>query len=101
MNLDGILGGSAGMQEMLLQSYPFGSDFVVRVLPALPKAWPQGSFTGLRVRGGGAVSATWQESTVTRLELKNGGSAQTYHFDFNGERVTADLAAGETWEFGG
>jgi alpha-L-fucosidase 2 len=99
MNLDGILGGSAGIQEMLLQSYPFGSSFVVRALPALPKAWPDGSFRGLRVRGGGEVSVTWQDSSVTRLELKNGGRAQTYHFDFNGARVTADLAAGETWAF--
>ncbi|WP_371872261.1 RICIN domain-containing protein [Phytohabitans houttuyneae] len=47
---------------MLLQSH----NGELHVLPALPSAWPAGSVTGLRGRGGYTVGATWSGS---RTEL--------------------------------
>ncbi len=73
--IDGNLGATAGVIEMLLQSHPgcvaAGSpaDVEVRLLPALPPAWRDGAVRGLRARGGLTVDITWQAGGLREAVL--------------------------------
>lgn len=68
--IDGNFGGTSGMTEMLLQSLksPTGAH-ELWLLPALPRAWPQGSITGLRARGGLRVDLSWKDGSLQECRL--------------------------------
>jgi alpha-L-fucosidase 2 len=66
--IDGNLGGPAGLMEMLLQSH----SGVLRLLPALPRGWATGSFRGLRARGGVDVDCAWRDAKATRVTMRAG-----------------------------
>ena len=65
--IDGNLGATAGIAEMLVQS----TNGVVEVVPALPRAWAErGSVRGLRCRGGVEIDVAWDRGAWTRVTLR-------------------------------
>jgi len=97
--IDGNFGACAGVAEMLLQSQqttdgqPNGTR-IIELLPALPKAWPTGSVTGLCARGGFEVDMTWRDgrliTAIIRSKLGN-----PFVLRYNGEEHLEQLKAGE------
>lgn len=64
--IDGNFGGTAGIAECLLQSH----RGVIRLLPALPPSWSEGSVEGLRARGNVSVSMVWDGGALRRADLQ-------------------------------
>lgn len=72
--IDGNFGGSAGIAEMLLQSHEVlntEGEYIIDVLPAVPKKWSCGEFSGLCARGGFEVSAKWNNCKPTEIRIKS------------------------------
>jgi alpha-L-fucosidase 2 len=88
--IDGNLGGPAVIMEMLVQS---GADEIV-VLPTLPRQWPSGSLTGVRVRGGGKVDITWKDGRLTGLRLQS-DRAKRYRVRYGERSVDVQVAPGK------
>jgi alpha-L-fucosidase 2 len=91
--IDGNFGGTAGITEMLLQSWG-GAIFL---LPALPKAWPRGEVRGLRVRGAAGVDLAWRHGALARATLRSDKGGR-YRLEYRGQTIEASLKAGDSLE---
>jgi len=85
MQIDGNFGATAGVCEMLVQSH---EDDIV-LLPALPKAWSNGSVRGLCARGGCEVDIAWKDGKVTDYHIRSTPSREV-RVRVNGEVKTVN-----------
>jgi alpha-L-fucosidase 2 len=69
----------------------------IHLLPALPKAWPQGQVKGMRMRGGFELDMQWDKGSLVRAEIHNvsGTEAKCEVRNANGT-VKLSLPAGGT-----
>ncbi|MBQ8471000.1 MAG: glycoside hydrolase N-terminal domain-containing protein [Alistipes sp.] len=63
--IDGNLGFTAGVCEMLMQSH----EGFIRLMPAVPAAWHTGHIKGLVARGGYEIEMAWSNGRITTLKI--------------------------------
>ena len=75
--IDGNYGCTAGIAEMLVQSHERTKDgkVLIRLLPALPSAWPEGRVKGLRAQGGYTVDIAWKDGKIADYKVTGGNRA--------------------------
>lgn len=88
--IDANFGMTGCIPELLIQSH---TD-TIRLLPALPANWPDGSFRGLRARGGLSFDVTWRDGKLTAATVR-ATRAGTYRIALAAEVSTVTLATGE------
>ena len=110
MQIDGNLGATAALVELLLQSHETTPSSaaqvsglnpqvsILRLLPALPSAWPEGSVSGLRARGGLTVALRWSAGRLTEARLTASRPA-AFVLSLGDRDLPVNALAGETLVF--
>ncbi len=65
--LDGNTGFSMAVMELLIQSH----GDCIRLLPALPEAWPEGRLEGAVLRGGITLDLYWEQGRPVKTVLQS------------------------------
>jgi len=95
--IDGNFGFTAGVAEMLLQS--FEKD-IVRILPALPSDWKTGHIKGLKARGAITTDIYWENNKATKVILTSKYPVK-FKMVVNGKVVSVELKGNDDkfiWE---
>nr|WKN37982.1 glycoside hydrolase N-terminal domain-containing protein [Tunicatimonas sp. TK19036] len=94
--LDGNMGSTAGMAEMLMQSH----TEAIELLPALPEVWKNGRVAGLKARGNFELALHWEDHKLSGGQVLslNGGPCT---IRYQGKQVEIDTEAGETYDIVG
>ncbi|GHU71392.1 hypothetical protein FACS189413_13060 [Bacteroidia bacterium] len=90
--IDGNLGATAGMTEMLVQS----QGEYIEILPALPDQWHTGSFNGIKARGNFELNARWENKTLKKLEITS-LSGKECNLKYNGIYISFPTETGKKY----
>lgn len=98
--IDGNMGGTAAICEMLLQSY----EGEITLLPARPSEWSDGAFGGFKAHGNITIGIEWHGGRVTRAVLQSpisqtvklfvGDSVLNINLE-SGKKITVEQVGGE------
>ena len=89
--IDGNFGATQGMIEMLVQSH----NGRIHLLPALPKAWSEGSVRGIKLRGNIELEMSWSEGKLQKAVLTPSRDG-IVKLMYNGNEVKVELSYGHT-----
>ncbi|WP_419875384.1 glycosyl hydrolase family 95 catalytic domain-containing protein [Candidatus Pristimantibacillus sp. PTI5] len=90
--IDGNYGGTAAVADILLQSHA-GE---IHLLPALPGAWAEGSFKGLRAKGNVEVDVAWSNGELTEAAIHAFSAGNTL-VRFGDRTVPITLVPGQSY----
>ena len=90
--IDANFGACSGIAEMVLQSH----SGVIAILPALPSAWPDGHFHGLRARGNVEVDLSWKGGKAVTGTLRPGVAGEFAIRPPHGQRIARIQSGGQT-----
>jgi len=92
--IDCNFGFAAAVNEMLVQSH-MG---YIHLLPALPKAWANGSVKGMRVRGGFELDMEWRDGKLTKAVIHNLASEGPCELRYGEESLALTIPKDESKE---
>jgi len=92
--IDANFGGTSAIAHMFVQS----TNGTIRILPALPPQWHNGSISGLKARGNFTIGLHWKHNKLSKLSIKSikGASCKIRY----GSRITSfKTKKGKTYLF--
>lgn len=101
--IDANFGAAAALLEGLLHSHLGSPDRAwLRLLPALPPAWPDGAVRGLRARGGLKVDLTWRGGQLAQVTLRrsSGDPAQPTDLHYRDQHTRILVPSGQSLTLG-
>ena len=93
--IDGNFGATAAIAQMLVQSSPGR----VILLPALPKAWKDGSVKGLCIAGKGEVDMAWKNGQLVSCEIRAKDHPLEAEVRYGETCRKMAVSKGEKWTF--
>jgi alpha-L-fucosidase 2 len=101
--IDANFGATAAAVEMLVQSHEdwTGRDgqSTIRLLPALPSAWPAGNVRGVVTRAGATVDMAWRDGAPTSVRIEAGHPHAVRILGPGLGEITADVAPGRPFSW--
>jgi alpha-L-fucosidase 2 len=91
--IDGNFGYTAGLAEMLLQTY---EENTIRLLPALPSDWESGHITGLKGRGDLDVDLFWKDNELKKAHITTGNET-SFNLVYHDKTTPVTLKPGDTY----
>ncbi|UFU02846.1 glycoside hydrolase family 95 protein [Ruania suaedae] len=92
--IDGNLGQTSAVNEMLLQSHVHDGVYELDLLPALPGQWADGEVRGLRGRGGFEVDLRWRGGALESATIR-AVTGTTTRVRYRERTLDVTLAPGE------